>query len=337
MCSGSVIHAVHTNDMTKMGGLRRKMPWTAYTMLVGCLAIMGAGIPFAIGLSGHYSKDAILAQALSFKAANPMFGWLFFVAAGGAAITAFYMFRLWFMTFAGEPRDHHRYDHAHESPKVMYVPLVVLAVMAVVAGWSVFGFGVQPLLEQARPPGILADAHGVFLPALVHPDEHLSHVDEFHVPSTWVAISTALAGFMLAVVFYGLRVLDPSEVRSQFRAVYDFLINKWYFDELYDKVFVQPVLFVSRRVAEFDRKVIDGLIDNLAVGTRMLAVFDDLIDRYFVDGFVNVFAGWTYGLAVWFRGAETGQIRQYVLFIVVGTVALFILITFYLNSTFAGP
>ncbi|MEX0977705.1 MAG: proton-conducting transporter membrane subunit, partial [Pirellulales bacterium] len=119
MCSGSVIHAVHTNDMTQMGGLRHKMPWTAYTMLVGCLAIMGAGVPFGIGLSGHYSKDAILAQALSFKAANPMFGFLFYVAAAGASITAFYMFRMWFMTFAGEPRDHHRYDHAHESPKVM--------------------------------------------------------------------------------------------------------------------------------------------------------------------------------------------------------------------------
>jgi NADH-quinone oxidoreductase subunit L len=336
MCSGSVIHAVHTNDMTRMGGLRRKMPWTAYTMLVGCLAIMGAGIPFSIGLSGHYSKDAILAQALSFKAANPMFGWLFFVAAGGAAITAFYMFRLWFMTFAGEPRDHHRYDHAHESPKVMYVPLVILAVMAVVAGWSAFGFGVQPLLEQARPAGILAEAHGVLAPALVHPNEHLSHVEEFHVPSTWVAISTALAGFMLAVVFYGLRILDPQEVRNQFHAVYKFLINKWYFDELYNTLFVQPVLFVSRRVAEFDRKVIDGVIDNLALGTRMLAVFDDVIDRYFVDGFVNAFAGWMHGTALWFRGAETGQIRQYVLFIVVGTVALFILITFYLNSTFAG-
>ena len=136
MCSGSVIHACHTNDMTKMGGLRKKMPWTAYTMLAGCLAIIGAGVPFSIGLSGHYSKDAILAQALSFKAINPSYGWLFYVAAAGAAITAFYMFRLWYMTFAGEPRDHHVYEHAHESPRIMYYPLVVLAVFAVGVGWS---------------------------------------------------------------------------------------------------------------------------------------------------------------------------------------------------------
>jgi NADH-quinone oxidoreductase subunit L len=306
-------------------------------MLVGCLAIMGAGVPFAIGLSGHYSKDAILAQALSFTSANPRFGFLFYVAAGGAAITAFYMFRLWFMTFAGEPRDRHRYDHAHESPKVMYYPLVLLAVMAIGAGWSVFGFGIEPLLEQARPAGILGEARGVLMTALVHPNEHLSHVEEFHVSATWWATLTGLSGLGLAIVFYGLRILDPKEVVLFFKPIYGFLVHKWYFDELYNAVFVQPTLFVARRVAEFDRQVIDRVIDNLAIGTLMLSRLDDLFDRYFVDGFVNVFADWTYGIALWFRGAETGRLRQYVLFIVVGTVALFVLITFYLNSSLAGP
>ncbi len=137
--AGSVIHATGTNEMPEMGGLRRKMPWTAWTMLVGCLAIAGAGIPFVIGLSGYYSKDAILAQAYLFRQVHPRLGWLFLVAAGGAALTAYYMFRLWFMTFAGPPRDPHRFEHAHESPPVMYVPLVVLAVAAVVLGWPVFG------------------------------------------------------------------------------------------------------------------------------------------------------------------------------------------------------
>jgi len=338
MCSGSVIHACHTNDMTKMGGLRKKMPWTAYTMLVGCLAIMGAGVPFSIWLafSGHYSKDAILAQALSFSTSNPSLSILFYVAAAGAAITAFYMFRLWFMTFAGEPRDHHIYDHAHESPKIMYYPLVVLAVFAIGSGWSVFGFGVQPLLEQARPAGILAETHGVLLPELVHPNEHASHIDAFHVPATIWATSTALAGFLLAVVFYGLRLLDAREVSQQFQPIYRFLVHKWYFDELYGFLFVQPVLFISRRVAEFDKRVIDRLIDNLALGVRMISTFDDLIDRYLVDGAVNTTAGWLYGLGRWFHGVETGKLRQYVMFIVVGTVGLFVLITFYLNSTYAG-
>ena len=153
LCSGSVIHACHTNEMPEMGGLRKKMPWTAWTMLVGCLAISGAGIPLLIGLSGYYSKDAILAQAFSFAQHTPAQAWLFYVAAGGAAITAFYMFRLWFMTFAGKPRNHHVYDHAHESPASMYVPLVILAFFAVVAGWPLPGLNLPGLLEQARPLG----------------------------------------------------------------------------------------------------------------------------------------------------------------------------------------
>ena len=343
MCSGSVIHACHTNEMTKMGGLRKKMPWTAYTMLAGCLAIMGAGIPFSIGLSGHYSKDSILAQALSFKEINPAFGWLFFVAAGGAAITAFYMFRLWFMTFAGPPRDHHVYEHAHESPKVMYVPLVILAVFAVGVGWStntfhidgLLGtFGVEPLLEQARPAGTLETAHGLLLTHLAHPNEHQSHIDKFHVPAELWAISTALVGFLLAVLFYGVRILNANEVRAQFRPIYEFLIHKWYFDELYNAVFVQPVLFVSRRIAEFDKRVIDGLIDNLAICVRMIARLDDLFDRYFIDGLVDATSNWIYATAIWFRNAETGRVRQYVMFIVIGTVTMFVLVTFY--STMAG-
>src|SRR5208337_892059 len=114
LCSGSVIHATGTNEMPAMGGLRKKMPWTAGTMLVGCLAIAGAGIPLVVGLSGYYSKDGILAQAMSFSRSNPLYGYFFWIAVGGAAITAFYMFRLWYMTFAGKPRDEHVYHHAHE-------------------------------------------------------------------------------------------------------------------------------------------------------------------------------------------------------------------------------
>jgi NADH-quinone oxidoreductase subunit L len=126
--------------------------------------------------------------------------------------------------------------------------------------------------------------------------------------------------------------LDPNEVLRQFAPIYEFIMHKWYFDELYDALFVQPALFVSRRVAEFDKQVIDGIIDNLAVGTKITAYIEDFIDRHFVDGFVNIFADWTYGIALWFRGAETGRVRQYVMFIVVGTVGMFVLITFYLAA-----
>jgi NADH-quinone oxidoreductase subunit L len=314
-----------------MGGLRHKMPFTAYTMLAGCLAIMGAGIPFAIGLSGYYSKDAILAQALSFKASNPQWGILFYVASAGAAITAFYMFRLWFMTFAGKPRDHHAYDHAHESPKIMYYPLVVLAVLAVVVAWPFWPVSIVALLEQARPEGFHETVNGVLVSNLTHPAEHLSHEPDFHNTATWVATFVGLSGLGLAIVFYGLSLLNPAEVARQFKPIYVFLWNKWYFDELYHYLFVKPTLFVANRVAEFDKVVIDGIIDGLAMITRMVARLDDLSDRYLIDGLANGLAAWTYATGVKLRSAETGRIRQYVMFIVVGTVAMFVLISLYIS------
>jgi NADH-quinone oxidoreductase subunit L len=225
----------------------------------------------------------------------------------------------------------------------MYVPLVILAVFAVAAGWSTntFGidglvgnFGIEPLLEQARPLGTSGEVHGV-LANVVHPDEHDSHLAQFHFWAELVALLTGLTGLGLAIVFYGLRLLNPEEVRAQFRPIYDFLIHKWYFDELYNYLFVQPVMFVARRVAEFDTVVIDGLIYGIALWTRGVAVIDDSFDRYFVDGLVNGASRWIFRTAIWFRGAETGKLRQYVMFIVIGTVALFILISFY-NSTLAG-
>ncbi len=337
LCSGSVIHATHTNDMTRMGGLRKKMPYTAYTMLVGCLAIIGGGIPFLIGLSGYYSKDSIIAQTLSFmnNNSNPICGVFFYVAAGGASITAFYMFRLWYMTFIGQPRDHHVYEHAHESPKVMYVPLIVLAVFAIGVGWPIIGL--SDLLEQARPAGTAIMANNaVYLPWLVHPAEHLSHEPAVHFSATTIASSTAFGGFLLATIVYAWRLLDPTEVRNQFRPLYSLLWNKWYFDEIYHTIFVRPVMFVSRRVADFDRNVIDRIINGCAVAVRSISVLDDLIDRWFVDGFVNATARWIHSTGIRLRGVETGRLRQYVMFIVVGTVGLFILITFFWNSAWAG-
>ncbi len=320
MCSGSVIHACHTNDMTKMGGLRRKMPWTAYTMLVGCLAIIGA-----VGFSGFYSKDAIVAQALSFRASNPALGSVFAAAAvGGAALTAFYMFRLWYMTFAGVPRDHHVAEHVHESPKLMYVPLVILSVFAVGVGWTLpWGLSVENMLEQARFPGEVGAARNF---AVNYPTEHASH--QFHGLATMVATATAVAGLLLATAFYFWRLADPAEVRNQFRGIYRWLWNKWYFDELYDVVFVRPTHAVAALVAYIDRSWIDGLIHWVAGATKALSRLDDLVDRYFVDGLVNLSAEWTYSAARSLRRVQSGRLRQYVLLIVVATVALAVLINF---------
>jgi NADH-quinone oxidoreductase subunit L len=337
MCSGSVIHATHTNEMPRMGGLRHKMPWTAYTMLAGCLAISGFGIPFVIGTSGYYSKDAMIAQAFSFRSSNTAWhGALVYVLCAGAFLTAFYMFRLWFMTFAGKPREQHIYDHAHESPKVMYYPLVVLAIMAVIVGWGYESPFLSNLLEQARPAGTGLSMDGRLLPEVHHPAEHLSHAATFHNTATFAAFGTAMGGILLAILFYGSSVLSPAEVARQFQPIYQFLRNKWYFDELYNAVFVQPTLFVGRRIAELDKKVLDGLIDWLAKSTRVLSLFNDLIDRYLVDGLFNWIAGRTFDIGIWLKNVQTGNLRQYVMFIVVGTVTLFVLISYFLNYAVAG-
>ena len=355
----------------------------------------------SFGFSGYYSKDAILEQALSFGLANGGISMLFFIAsAGGAAITAFYMFRLWYMTFAGEARDHHRYDHAHESPFTMYAPLILLSVFAVGAAWGmnhyfhalndalvgsllaavillglvawtrlrgsdddaqvntswaklplilcgvVFviglvwmlgsGFTLPNMLAQARPAGT-GPTETAALVAMTWPDESLSHADAIKVPATVVASCTALAGFLLATVFYGWRFLDPDEVRRQFSAIHKFLLNKWYFDELYDLVWVRPTHWLSGIVAGFDRSAIDRFLDGLAGATRKLAVFwENVADRQVVDGSVNALARAAYALGSSLRSWQTGSLRNYVLFIVVGMLAFFVLASFLLSGAFAS-
>jgi NADH-quinone oxidoreductase subunit L len=344
MCSGSVIHATHTNDMRRMGGLRHKMPWTAGTMLVGCLAIAGAGLPFAVGpytlgLSGYYSKDAIVSQALMFSRFNSVHTLLFYAVVVGAGITAFYMFRLWYMTFAGKPRDHHVYDHAHESPKVMYIPLVILAVFALGVAWRMPGtdWELINLLEQARPAG--GPSASVLLPGMSVPYEPELHAEEnawMHHTATFVAAMMALGGFALATVFYGRQIIDPEEARRQFAPIHSLFWHKWWFDELYQKAFVVPVLFVSRKISQFDGKIIDRFIDGCAWGVRWVARLDDAIDRWLVDGLVNYTARKTYDAGISLRALQTGQLRQYVMFIGVGTVALFVLVSFLWSYATAG-
>jgi NADH-quinone oxidoreductase subunit L len=329
LCSGSVIHACHTNDMRKMGGLLRVMPYTGWTMLIGCLAIAGAGIPFVIGLSGYYSKDAILAQALSFTRANPAHWVLFAAVAGGAFLTAFYMFRLWFLTFLGRPRDHRVAEHAHESPRVMVGPLVVLAALAVVAGWQLpGGFGIEPLIEQARPAGTgeALTGDGLF-GALTIPAEHDSHEPSIHRIATMTAFSTAAAGVLLAAVMYVWGLIQPLAVAYFFRPVYRFLAGRWYIDELYHALFVTPTRGIASLASATDRGFIDGVVDGLAALARRLARLDAWTDRVVVDGLIDATAAVTWRAGIGLRRVQTGRLRQYVLFIAVGTVAIFVLAT----------
>ena len=338
LCSGSVIHACHTNDMRKMGGLLKVMPYTGWTMLIGCLAIIGAGVPFVLGFSGYYSKDAILAQALLFSRTNPQHSILYVAVAGGAFITAFYMFRLWFMTFAGAPRDEHVFEHAHESPRVMTAPLVALAVFAVVAGWALpGGLGVESLLEQSRPAGTAETITTAgILGSITLPAEHESHVGAIHVTATLTAFLTALAGVLLAAAMYLKPLVSPAAVAHAARPIYTFLVHRWYVDELYNVLFVLPALGVARFISAIDTQVIDRFINSLAWIARQIASVDAWFDRVVVDGIVNVAGSVTWKAGLELKRVQTGNLRQYVMFIVVGTVAIFVLATLLFRTSFAG-
>jgi NADH-quinone oxidoreductase subunit L len=340
LCSGSVIHAVHTNDMRQMGGLRHKMPITAYTMLIGCLAIAGIGIPFWLGFSGFHSKDLIVEQAINFAFNNEghWYTWVFVVVPlAGALMTSFYMFRLWYMTFAGRPRDHHRYDHAHESPWVMAGPLVLLAVFAVGVGWTLpagmpgrlANLGVENLLDEARPVGQLGNKTGALLPGLVVPDEHASHEPAVRRPAGWSAIGVAIAGIAGATIVYLWELINAATLRRYLNALYHATWNKWWFDELYDLVFVRPTHAVSRFIAQvLDRGLIDSIIHACAWTYRGVSAMVAFIgDRLIIDNTVDTFAEKTWDLGLSLRSVQTGRLRQYVMFIIAGTMALFVVAT----------
>ena len=219
LCSGSVIYGCHhEQDMRKMGGLFPKMKITALTMLVGVLAI--AGMPL---FSGWYSKDAILAQALGFINVHPQHLLLFLLPLVTAGITAFYMFRMWFMTFTGKPRDHHVYEHAHESPWLMTVPLIVLAVLQRRRRLGLAGVGRRGELSGART--LHHAQHAGRRRGLRHDElantgqaprfdwhERASLAVEYH---GWPAPRPrpGAVGIVFAALIYYYRVLDPAEAR----------------------------------------------------------------------------------------------------------------------------
>jgi NADH-quinone oxidoreductase subunit L len=170
----------------------------------------------------------------------------------------------------------------------------------------------------------------------VWPNEHLSHAPSIAVPVTMLAIGTAFVGFLMATLMYGLGKMNAEDVRRQFQPVYRFLVNKWYFDELYDALFVGPTRVMSRFIASIDRNWIDRIVDGLAAFTKLISVvWDRVADRTIVDGTINLFASWIYSLGLTLRAVQTGKLRQYVMFIVIGAVTIFVLISLW-NSSLAG-
>jgi NADH-quinone oxidoreductase subunit L len=252
--SGSVIHAMHhEQDMRLMGGLRNKIPLTFAAMLIGTLAITGVGIPHLTGFSGFYSKDAIIEAAYAAGTLNNYAFWLLVI---GALMTAFYSWRLIFMTFYGETHaDHKTYEHAHESPPTMLVPLAVLALGATIAGLVFSGY-------------FIGHDEGAFWGASLYRGEHNHVLHAMHDVPEWVSYSSFVAmliGFAIAWLYYIRAPWLPAATARAFKPLYLFLLNKWYFDELYDLIFVRPAFAIGRFLWKGgDGAVIDGAIDGTA-------------------------------------------------------------------------
>ena len=264
--AGSVIHALHhEQNMHRMGGLLGKLPVTAVTFLVGTLALAGIW-PF----SGFYSKDAVLLAAYE---ANTALFWLGIIA---AALTAFYMTRLFFLTFLGRPRDRHAYEHAHESPAVMLVPLVLLAIPSLVAGFSA--------------PALLGQSVDDFL-AL---SEHTASGGHAHGPVPTLATAAAVAGIVLGVVLFGAMGAPARKRLIQGAAgLYKLVKNKFYFDELYYAVFVQGTRGLAAIAAFLDKYLIDGLVNGVAaltvaIGSQTRRLTTGFVQTYMIALFAGV-------------------------------------------------
>ena len=314
--AGSVIHAMHhEQEMTEYGGLRKKIPYTFWAMMIGTLAITGVGIPLTtIGFAGFLSKDAIIESAYAGGSAYGF--WLLVIAAG---MTSFYSWRLIFLTFYGEPRgDKHTHDHAHESPMTMLVPLGVLSVGAVLAGmiWyggffghtdqvaKFYGIPYAEAVEHGETDSHGDDAHGakdehhyVFTgkpgEGALHfgKDNHV--LDDAHAAPKWVKVSPFIAmliGLSMAVWFYLLNPAMPKALAENQPHLYRFLKNKWYFDEIYDAIFVRPAIGLGRLLwKRGDGNVIDGFLNGVAMG--IVPFFTRLAGRA-QSGYIFTYAFW---------------------------------------------
>ncbi|MDX5592716.1 NADH-quinone oxidoreductase subunit L [Pseudovibrio sp. SPO723] len=251
LCAGSVIHAVSDEqDMRKMGGLRKHIPVTYWTMMIGTLALTGFGIPLTyIGTAGFISKDAIIEAA--YVGHNAFASYAFWMTVAAAFLTSFYSWRLTFMTFHGKPRaSADVMSHVHESPWVMTVPLLLLSVGALFAG-------------MAFKANFFGDAYDAFWKGslFVSSENHILH-EMHHVP-VWVRLSPFVmmaSGFLLAWQFYLRKPEMPKALAARHDALYRFLLNKWYFDELYDILFVRSSMWLGRFLwKRGDGTVIDGM------------------------------------------------------------------------------
>ncbi|PKD44974.1 NADH-quinone oxidoreductase subunit L [Rhodohalobacter barkolensis] len=327
--AGSVIFAMHkvlhdqhdhttdAQDIRNMGGLKSKMPITYWTFLIFTLAI--SGIPLT---SGFLSKDEILAGTMAFSTLNghwllPLIGFLV------AGLTAFYMFRLLILTFHGKPANDSVISNIKESPKVMTIPLMVLAAL------SLFFF------YSFNPIGA---ASGWFYSAIERP---ASIVPEMMQPATWAVFYEAIhsvhtlvmilsiliagTGIALAYFVYSKKAISAEMLAQKAGFLYRGSQNNWYFDDIYNKVFVGGAIALSKGLHWFDDHIIDGIVNGSAVVVRGFAMVSKWIDNNVIDGLVNLTA-WLSQLGGQLLGKlQTGRVQTYLVYIVFSFIVLFLL------------
>jgi NADH-quinone oxidoreductase subunit L len=296
--AGSVIHGIGgEQDMRKMGGLRKYMPWTFWTMLIATLAISGIP-PFA----GFFSKDEILWQAFSSPHGSKIF-WLIGVIT--AFMTSFYMFRLIFLTFTGEYRgakldahaahDDHGHDHGtpHESPWLMLVPLVLLGVLSVIGGWvgigNRFEHFLDPVIQKVSVEQSAAQ-NGEAAATLTGEHEGTGESNGIETLLMGVSVLVAFSGLALAWFLYVKRPELPARIAASLGGLYKLILNKYWIDELYTAVIIGPLVALSRVVLwqTLDQKVIDGTVNEAAIAARDVSQ----MIRQQQSGLVRSYAGW---------------------------------------------
>ncbi|HMD96906.1 MAG TPA: NADH-quinone oxidoreductase subunit L [Terriglobia bacterium] len=300
--SGSVIHALSgEQDMRKMGGLSRKIQITFYTMAIATFAI--SGIP---PLAGFFSKDEILWNA--FAGPYPQKA-LWVIGLVTAGMTAYYMFRLLYMTFAGESRVPHEVEHhIHESPWSMLGPLVVLAALSFGGGW--IGIGSNSPLAKFLDP--------VFEnPAARHAAESSAAL-EYGLMALSVAV--AVAGIAVAHKYFVSRPVTPERLAVPPGPVETVLLNKYYVDEVYDALFVNRTKDLGNGMAAFDQIVVDGGVNGVGFFTRLTGEASRFWDKWVIDGLVNVTAFFVKVLSYPVRVIQTGLVQNYAWLIVVGVL-----------------
>lgn len=291
LCSGSVIHGVGTQDMKEMGGLRKRMPVTFIAWMIGGAAL--AGIP---PLAGFWSKEEIMLDV--WLSGN---GALFWMAVAAATMTAFYITRATILTFFGAPRDQAKFDHAHESPRSMTAPLMILAGLAVVLGF------------------INSPLSGYWFSQFVFYKYPHEATPAFFVVAT--ATIAWLSGVAVAIAAYGFKWIRTESIRNNIGPLYNLLKERYYVDDFYYLIFVKGTVLIARVVGWFDRVVVDGIVNAIGIGSVKASKAVGEFDLDVIDGAVNgIAAGFKAGGGI-LRRVQTGFAQSYVLVVFLTVVA----------------